>query len=62
LKKNQFFGEIGFFADIQRTASVETIDFVNLLVVKRSDFIKISSFHNNDMEMIHKIKHNIEVE
>lgn len=35
MEKGMCFGEIGFFADVERTASIQTYDFVNLLTMTR---------------------------
>lgn len=37
LGKGHYFGEIGFFGYVPRTASVKSIDFVNMMYIQRDD-------------------------
>jgi CRP-like cAMP-binding protein len=40
LKKGQYFGEYGFISGAKRKSSVRTLEFCELYVISRSDFIE----------------------
>jgi hyperpolarization activated cyclic nucleotide-gated potassium channel 2 len=43
LEKNDYFGEIGFFTNLDRTASVRSINFTDLFYFDRNDFMTLLS-------------------
>lgn len=42
LKADDYFGEISFFSEIPRQATVKACDFTEVLVLKRDDFLQMA--------------------
>jgi len=42
LIQDQYFGEISFFSDISRQATVKARDFCEMLVLRRDDFLTMA--------------------
>ena len=47
---DSYFGEISFYSDQPRTASARSVDFANLFIIKRQDFIKLINNFPRDKE------------
>ncbi|CAD8116991.1 unnamed protein product [Paramecium sonneborni] len=60
LKKKEYFGEIGFFANVPRCSTIVATNFINLLTLCRSKFLQLLS--PEDMEKYFEIKFQIEIE
>ena len=43
LKKQEYFGEIGFFSDSTRTCTVRSLDFTDVLTIKKENFLEIAA-------------------
>ncbi|CAD8093500.1 unnamed protein product [Paramecium primaurelia] len=60
LKKKDYFGEIGFIANVPRCSTIIATNFINLLTLCRSKFLQLLS--PEDMEKYFEIKFQIEIE
>ena len=47
---DSYFGEISFYSDQPRTASARSVDFANLFIIKRQDFINLINNFPRDKE------------
>ncbi|EAR85630.2 cation channel family protein (macronuclear) [Tetrahymena thermophila SB210] len=59
LGAGSYFGEISFFTNLQRTASVQSVNFASLYYLKRSEFIKILQKFPNQKEIFYEISDKI---
>ncbi|KAL4479754.1 hypothetical protein ABPG73_017975 [Tetrahymena malaccensis] len=55
LGAGSYFGEISFFTNLQRTASVQSVNFASLYYLKRSEFLKILQKFPNQKEIFYEI-------
>ncbi|KAL4497341.1 hypothetical protein ABPG72_011276 [Tetrahymena utriculariae] len=55
LGAGSYFGEISFFTNLQRTASVQSVNFASLYYLKRSEFLKILQKFPNQKEIFYQI-------
>ncbi|CAD8096093.1 unnamed protein product [Paramecium sonneborni] len=60
LTKKQYFGEISFFANVPRCASVKARNFINIFRLSRKHFIELCE--REDLEQFFQLKFNIEFE
>ncbi|CAD8181113.1 unnamed protein product [Paramecium pentaurelia] len=60
LTKKQYFGEISFFANVPRCASVKARNFINIFRLSRKAFLE--QCENEDLEQFFQFKFNIEFE
>ena len=58
LPKPPYFGEIGFFVGVPRTASVKSLGFSELLMLRKLDFENILKTMPRDKVKIDKLKRN----
>ncbi|CAD8071087.1 unnamed protein product [Paramecium primaurelia] len=62
LQKGEYFGEIGFFGRKPRNASAKTVDFVNVMSLKRSDLWEAAKPLESDLLKLYFMKDCLEVE
>ncbi|KAM3128378.1 hypothetical protein pb186bvf_019506 [Paramecium bursaria] len=62
LTKGDYFGEIGFFSRLPRTASAKTYDFVNLTYLQREDLWDAAQQTDADIEKLLSIRNSLEIE
>lgn len=61
LPKHSFFGEIGFFINVQRTASVKSFEYSELLKISSFDFLVILKSLPKDFDVIKALIRNIKI-
>jgi CRP-like cAMP-binding protein len=42
LGEDDYFGDIGFFSEVERTVSARTLDFTDVMFIKQEDFVLIA--------------------
>ncbi|CAD8086476.1 unnamed protein product [Paramecium sonneborni] len=62
LQKGEYFGEIGFFGRKPRSASAKTVDFVNVMSLKRNDLWEAAKPLESDLLKLYYMKDCLEVE
>ncbi|CDW85301.1 UNKNOWN [Stylonychia lemnae] len=58
-KKDDYFGEIGFFSGCPRTNTVKSRDFTEVLTIKRDKFLEIAEDYPEAIDAYHQIYSNV---
>jgi CRP-like cAMP-binding protein len=57
MKKGDYLGEIGFFTNMERTASVQSVYFTDLFYLSRRNFLKLLCQYPHDLVIYFQFKY-----